>query len=111
MRKTIKTDNKARVSGSPRAFLLPCDMDKDRITLEEFSCLSLEQRAQYLLSFGCRMTTKLFPKFAFTLYQMEDFFVEVIYNKEDNHIQSIEGFYDTEYLMGYVEDFPINHIL
>ncbi|MEK6482399.1 hypothetical protein WJR50_32990 [Catalinimonas sp. 4WD22] len=86
-------------------------MEEERMTLEGFMELSLTYRAQYLWAYGSKMTIKVFTKYAFTLYQLEDFFVEVTYSSDENKITSIEAFDNTEHLLGYVDDIQLNHIL
>ncbi|MEM6840975.1 MAG: hypothetical protein AAF944_27725 [Bacteroidota bacterium] len=74
------------------------------LSLNEFDDLSFYDKAQYLWDYGTYIADRTYSQFRITLYHVDDFFVEVMYNRIGNKIISIASYQHRSILNKYVEE-------
>ncbi len=74
------------------------------MTLKDFLNLNQEQRAEHIFHFGTYLGCCMERG---NLYNMSGFFVEVVYNDDENAIQEVRGFQDTAGLEPYLNEFEV----
>lgn len=62
------------------------------VTLWEFNTLSIPLRYQYMMEKGSHVASGADTVSAFVFYQVDDFFVEIVYDQEFNAIVSVVPF-------------------
>lgn len=74
------------------------------LTLNDFEDLSFYEKAQYLWDHGTYLADRTYSQFRITLYHIDDFFAEVMYNRIGNKIISIASYEHKGILNKYVEE-------
>ncbi|MFP4290065.1 MAG: hypothetical protein ACLFQ0_00465 [Cyclobacteriaceae bacterium] len=73
--------------------------------------MSLTYRAQFTWSYGQMLSTKSDLSYNYNLYQVKNYFVELVINKQNCQVEKAEAFVDTDYLMKYVDFVFLNKLL
>ena len=81
------------------------------MTLYQFKLLDLNTQAEILWEKGVLLADRADDKNKFLLYQLDGFYVEVMYNPESNCIEAFKSFISTnEPLMPYLQVIKIDGI-
>ena len=78
---------------------------------EEFIKLTIADKTEYLWNYSELISEKVFYECNITLFLVEDFYVEVFFNREQNIIVSIEVQENNQILYEYVKDLNLNEIV
>ena len=68
-----------------------------------FQHLSEGEKAAYLFTKGRHITSRIYGDFIANLYSVDDFLVEVIFDKEDIRIHSIEVIDNSDVINLYID--------
>jgi len=75
--------------------------------LYEYNVLSTEEKAEYLWQHGIHLTEGTENDSVFSLYSLGDFYVEVIYCKLKNEIETFRTFKKGDLLNPYLDLLPL----
>ena len=74
------------------------------ITLYEFNSLAEHEKAECLQEYGGHISERFDDKFGYFLYQISNFYVEAMYDCEDNAITKLTAFSTTANLEPYINE-------
>lgn len=97
-----------------RVFELPNmneDMEDDKLTLNSFCQLSSDYKTKYTWIYGNLLGTKNDIIYSYHLYQVNGFFVELVFDKEAQQIESIGPLLKSENLLKYLEEVKLEELL
>ena len=80
------------------------------LTLDDFESLSFYEKAQYLWDHGLYLSDRTYSQFRITLYYMDDYFAEVMYNRIGNKIISIASFDHKSILLKYADEIELKDL-
>lgn len=80
------------------------------MTLYQFKSLSEGEQGEALWEHGVHIATRKSMFYTLALYQLEDFYVEVIYDGVANRIKKLKSFSSTTLLEPYLEQISIDNI-
>ena len=80
------------------------------MNLHEFKQLNQNEQTQLVLEHGAFVATRMTPKHQIHLCMVEDFYVEMILNPRDNHIEIVRSFRSTQRLQPYLNQIDISGI-
>ena len=75
------------------------------MTLEIFCRLNPSYRSLYAWVYGNLLTFQVESDYTYSLYRLEEFYVEVVYNEITKKIELVEGFKDTDLLPDHIEKY------
>ena len=78
---------------------------------EEFIKLTIADKTEYLWNYSELISEKVYYECNITLFLVENFYVEVFFNREQNVIVSIEVQENNQILYEYVKDLNLNEIV
>ncbi|MDO8999206.1 MAG: hypothetical protein Q7W45_05530 [Bacteroidota bacterium] len=78
---------------------------------EEFIKLTIADKTEFLLNYSEVISEKVYYECNITLFLVEDFYVEVFFNREQNIIVSIEIQENNQILFEYVKNLDLNEIV
>ena len=78
---------------------------------EEFIKLTVAEKTDYLWSYGETISEKVYYDCNISLFLVEDFYVEVFFNRVVSEIVSIEIQEHHQILYEYVKDLDLNEIV
>lgn len=81
------------------------------MTDDEFDKLDENAKAYFLFASGTYIATQVDKEQYILLYQLDDFYVEIFHNLEDNSVQMIKSFSDIDNLNPYLEQLNIHGFL
>ncbi len=76
-----------------------------------FLKMNIGRQAHYTWRHGVHLVKIESSRFDYDLYQLDRFFVEVVYNIELGQVERIEGFSSKDKLIAYVESLDISEII
>ncbi len=76
-----------------------------------FLKMNIGRQAHYTWRHGVHLVKIESSRFDYDLYQLDRFFVEVVYNIELGQVERIEGFSSKDKLITYVESLDISEII
>ena len=80
------------------------------ITLYEFNALNEFEKGSVLWNYGVHLSERFENKTGFSLYQINDFYVEVMYNGSINAITRFTSFKTSTKLQLYLDKIDISEI-
>jgi hypothetical protein len=80
------------------------------LTLYDFENLSFYEKAQYLWDNGLYLSDRTYSQFRITLYYLDDYFAEVMYNRVGNKIISIASFDHKAVLLKYADEIDLKDL-
>ena len=78
---------------------------------EEFIKLTIADKTEYLWNYRELISEKVYYECNITLFLVEDFYVEVFLNRDENVIVSIEVQENNQILYEYVKNLDLNEIV
>ena len=78
---------------------------------EEFIKLTIADKTEFLWNYSELISEKVYYECNITLFLVEDFYVEVFFNRDQNIIVSIEIQGNDQILYEYVKDLDLNEIV
>jgi hypothetical protein len=78
---------------------------------EEFIKLTIADKTEYLWNYSELISEKVYYDCNITLFLVEDFYVEVFLNRDQNVIVSIEIQENNQILFEYVKNLDLNEIV
>lgn len=78
---------------------------------EEFIKLTIEDKTEFIWNYSELISEKVYYDCNITLFLVEDFYVEVFFNRVQNIIVSIEIQENSQILFDYVKDLDLNEIV
>jgi hypothetical protein len=83
------------------------EMEDNKLTLNSFCQLSENHRTQYTWIYGNLLTTKTESDYSYHLYLVDGFYVELVFDRATQQIQSIDPLLKSELLLKYLEDISL----
>jgi hypothetical protein len=80
------------------------------ITSTSYNSLTFDEKVEVLWSRGRLLIANKFKKFDRSLYAVDNFFVEVLYNKKDENIQEIKLVDNKKKLKFYIKQINIRSL-
>ena len=74
------------------------------LSLKDFDDLPFYDKAQHLWDHGTYLADRTYSQFRITLYHLDDFYAEVMYNRIGNKIISLASYEHRSILNKYVEE-------
>jgi hypothetical protein len=81
------------------------------ITLYEFNCLTKKEKIEVLCEFSVCLCERPDAKFRIVLYHLNNFYVEIKYDRRNNRIAEFQIFTSTKLLEPYLEQIDISYVL
>ena len=78
---------------------------------EEFIKLTIAEKTEFLWNYGELISEKVYYECNITLFLVEDFYIEVFFNRDQNMIVSIEIQENNQILFEYVKNLDLNEIV
>lgn len=78
---------------------------------ENFIELNLQEKIDYINIYGELITEKVYYEYNISLILVENFYVELFYNRHLNQIAGIEIQENSQLLFEYVKDVDLNEII
>ena len=78
---------------------------------EEFILLNLDEKVEFLWKYAEVISQKAYYDCDITLFLLENYYVEVFFNRVEKQVMSIEIQENSQILYGYVKDLNINEIV
>ncbi|PRY02947.1 hypothetical protein CLV24_14416 [Pontibacter ummariensis] len=79
--------------------------------LYEFNYFSKDERADLIWDLGSLIAIRYDGGYSVVLYHMGEFFAEVKYSAQHNHIVSVRGFKSKTYLEPYLEMVDLSELI
>jgi hypothetical protein len=81
------------------------------MTLQRFNALNQQHQQKKLLSRGVYIADRITEDYQALLFELNGFFVEVTYNKQEDEIMNVSSFEDTDELAPYLNDIKLSYIV
>ncbi len=81
------------------------------MTLHHFNTLNVEKQKETMLEKGVFLADRTTEDFITILYQVDGFYVEIIYLKSDNQIVLVRSFDSTDDIEPYLEQIDLFKLL
>ncbi len=81
------------------------------MTLQQYKSLKLDEQTSFLCKAGVSIAERKVGPYLIVLFQIEGFYVEVFYNKENYQMIKLVSFYNTTLLEPYLADININSLV
>ncbi|MEO6069627.1 MAG: hypothetical protein ABIN57_07445 [Chitinophagaceae bacterium] len=81
------------------------------MTIQDFNNLNQHRQQKKLLSRGKYITDRTTEDYQALLFELNGFFVEVAYTKQEDEILHVNSFEDTADLAPYLGDIPLSYIV
>lgn len=85
-------------------------MEDDKLTLTNFCQLSEDHRTKYTWIYGNLLASKAEHKYSFHLYQVEGFYVELIFDRQVQQLISIDPILRSDNLLKYLEEVSLESL-
>lgn len=80
------------------------------ITNNDFENLSFYDKAQHIWDHGLYLSERTYSQFRITLYYLDNYFAEVMYNRIGNKIISIASFDHKSILLKYADEIELKDL-
>jgi hypothetical protein len=78
--------------------------------VQEFRSLDETEKAVALINNGVLVGKRTMQSFLIFLYQLDNFYVEILYNKQTNFVYKFKAFENTELLEPYISRIDLSWI-
>lgn len=81
------------------------------VTIDNFNRLTLDEKAWHIWSSATFLHVREDRKHRYNLFEMNGYYVELLYNIEDNDIDKIRAFYSTSFLAPYLDTIAVEDLM
>ena len=81
------------------------------VSIDKFNKLSLDEKAWYIWNGAVFLHVHEDKKFRYNLFYMNNYYVELLYNNENNEIEKIRAFFSDSFLSPYLENIDIKELI
>mgnify|MGYP003576844208 CR=1 FL=1 len=81
------------------------------MTLQEYKALKPDEQTNFLSRTGVSVAERMVGPYLIVLYQVEGFYVEVFYNKDNYQMVKLVSFYNTMLLEPYLSQIDIKSLV
>ena len=81
------------------------------MTIQDFNSMNKHHQQKKLLTKGKYIADRTTEDYQALLFELNGFFVEVTYNKQEDEVLHVNGFEDTEELAPYLGEIRLSYIV
>ena len=81
------------------------------VTIDKFNRLSLDEKAWYIWNGAAYLHVREDEKYRYNLFYMNNYYVELLYNINDNEIEKIRAFFSHSFLTPYLETIELDELM
>lgn len=81
------------------------------VSIDKFNKLSLDEKAWYIWNGATFLHVREDDQFRYNLFYMNHYYIELLYNVDDNRIEKIRAFFTASYLSPYLKTINLKELM